>query len=171
MDIFPFEGITVCDLANCRTQPLPFPDDSAEEMLASHLIEHIPDPLAMMQELHRVAKPGCKATFLVPHGGSDDAWEDPTHVRPYYLGSFGYFGQPWYWRADYNYRGDWKVNKIVLRVSQEAVAVFGKERLVEAMKYYRNIVSEMTVEMTAIKPIRECRRDLQTLPEFVVSIG
>lgn len=32
----------------------------------------------------------------------DDAVEDPTHARQYFLNSFGYFLQPFYWRADYD---------------------------------------------------------------------
>lgn len=66
----------------------------------------------MMQELHRIAKPGAKANFRLPNGASDDAFEDPTHVKQYFLQSFGYFSQPYYWRSDYGYRGDWKADKI-----------------------------------------------------------
>jgi len=170
VDQVPAEGVTVADLSKCRTEKLPYPDDSVEEILASHVIEHLTDTLALMEELHRVAKPGCRAKFLLPYGESDDAWEDPTHVRPYYLGSFGYFAQPAYWRADYGYRGDWKVDTITLQVSREAFNKFGKERLVEAIRHYRNIVTEMIVEMTAIKPARAPKRELQTSPNIVVKI-
>ena len=68
----------VADLENCATVPLPIEDDSIDEFLLSHLIEHIRAPLPMMQELHRAAKPGAIAVIKVPYGASDDAWEDPT---------------------------------------------------------------------------------------------
>lgn len=170
VDQVPAEGVTVADLSRCRTEKLPYPADSVDEILASHLIEHLTDTLALMEELHRVAKPGCRAKFLLPYGESDDAWEDPTHVRPYYLGSFGYFGQPNYWRADYGYRGDWRVDTITLQVSREAFGKFGKERLVEAIRHYRNVATQMIVEMTAIKPARAPKRELQTSPNIVVKI-
>jgi SAM-dependent methyltransferase len=70
------------------------------------VIEHLHHTLPLMQELHRVPKPGAKAVIRVPHGASDDAWEDPTHLRGYFQSSSGYFSQQFYWRADYHYRGD-----------------------------------------------------------------
>jgi SAM-dependent methyltransferase len=69
----------------------------------------------LMQELHRIAKPNGKLVIRCPHGASDDAWEDPTHVRAFFARSFGYFSQPFYWLADYGYRGDWQPAKIVLK--------------------------------------------------------
>ena len=71
--------------------PLPYDDGSVEEIRASHFLEHVVRPLSLMQELHRVAKPDALATFRVPYGSSDDADEDPTHVRRYFVGSWGYF--------------------------------------------------------------------------------
>jgi hypothetical protein len=47
-----------------------------------------------MEELHRIAKPNAKVVFKVPYGSSDRAFEDPTHVRQYFLHSFDYFCQP-----------------------------------------------------------------------------
>jgi hypothetical protein len=43
----------------------------------------------LMQELHRIAKPNGKLVIRCPHGASDDAWEDPTHVRAFFARSFG----------------------------------------------------------------------------------
>src|SRR5262245_8385571 len=74
----------VADLDACRTVPLPWPDGSVEECALLHVIEHLRDPLPLMQELHRVAAPGALLTIRTPHGGSDDAWEDQTHVRAYF---------------------------------------------------------------------------------------
>ena len=82
--------------------PLPFDDDTFDEILGVDLIEHITDALGLMAELWRIAKPGCVCTFALPYGSSDDAWEDPTHVRPYFLNSWMYFAQPTYYRAQYD---------------------------------------------------------------------
>ena len=43
----------VCDLDQMRRAPIPLPDDSVAEFLLSHVIEHLRDPLALMQELWR----------------------------------------------------------------------------------------------------------------------
>ena len=84
-----------------RAERLPFEDNSATHILMSHVLEHIQNPLPMMEELYRVAKPGCLMVIACPYGSSDDAWEDPTHVRPIFASSTLYFSQPAYWKADY----------------------------------------------------------------------
>ena len=103
----------VADLDRCSQVPLPLEDDSVDEFLASHVIEHLVNPLPFMEELYRIAKPDSKAVFRLPYGSSDDAFEDPTHVRQFFLNSFGYF-PALYWRADYGYRGDWATQSITL---------------------------------------------------------
>jgi SAM-dependent methyltransferase len=139
---------------------LPFDDDSADEILLSHTLEHIQNTLPLMEELHRVAKPDALLVVAVPYGTSDDAWEDPTHVRPYFLGSFNYFSQPFYWKADYGFRGDWKTEEIVI-VADDRFR--GKEpaEIARALHTERNVAREMVVSMRAIKPIREPLRELQ----------
>ena len=99
---------------------LPLADDSVEEFLASHILEYIHYILPVMQELHRVAKPGAKLLARVPYGSSDIAFEDPTHCRQFFLNSFSYFGQPAYARADYGYTGDWEEVKRFLVLNPAA---------------------------------------------------
>ncbi|PGT95614.1 methyltransferase domain-containing protein, partial [Bacillus cereus] len=98
-------------------QPLPFDDNSIDEFLAVHLLEHIQRPLDLMEELHRIAKQNAIMVCNVPYGSSDDAFEDPTHIRQFFLNSFTYFSQPIYWRADYGYRGDWLIEKLILVIA------------------------------------------------------
>lgn len=47
---------------------LPFREDIFEEVLASHVLEHIPDLVGVMHELHRVLKPGGLLKVIVPLG-------------------------------------------------------------------------------------------------------
>jgi SAM-dependent methyltransferase len=118
------------------------------------VLEHINKPLPLLQELHRIAKPGAAAVIATPYGSSDDAWEDPTHVRPYFINSFGYFSQPYYWRADYGYRGDWRVKNIKLFVASAEITM-------ATVHIARNVVKEMVVELEAVKPIRKPEKELQ----------
>ncbi len=143
-----------------NTIHLPFANDEVDEFLLSHIIEHIHTPLMLMEELHRIAKPGAKMVIAVPYGSSDDAWEDPTHVRPYFINSFSYFGQPNYWRADYQYRGDWRVTKVMLRgVRQPDIPPL------DYVSLLRNTVSEMVGVLEAVKPIRAQDKELRESPE------
>ena len=115
-----------------------------------------------MQELWRIAKPNARMTIRIPHGGSDDAWEDPTHDRAYYANSFGYFSQPFYWRADYGYRGDWRVDKLTYLVNSEGNALLTVPEILAKVNKERNVVQEMIVGLSPVKPIREPKRELQT---------
>jgi SAM-dependent methyltransferase len=156
----------VADLDKCGEIPLPFESDTFDEFLASHLFEHLRNPLPLMQELHRIGKPGAKAVFKVPYGSSDDASEDPTHVRLCFLHTFSYFSQPLHWRADYGYRGDWQVAHIRLTVSKKRYQGKSPEVIMEDVMHLRNVVKEMTVQLVAVKPARAPKRELQTPPHL-----
>ncbi|WP_314587538.1 methyltransferase domain-containing protein [Paenibacillus terrigena] len=167
LDYIPLPGVdVVADLERCKDVPLPFEDNTFSDIIASHLIEHITNILSLMQELHRITKPDGLILIKIPYGSSDDAFEDPTHVRQYFKGSFGYFSQPFYWRADYGYRGDWMPLRIELHLEEMYKGMSYEETLV-AVNTYRNVVREMWVYMQAVKPIREPKKILQRAPEIV----
>lgn len=162
LDIAPLPGV---DVVHDLEQPLPFDDDIFDEIVGVDLIEHIRDPLALMQELWRVAKPGCKLRFELPYGSSDDAWEDPTHRRPYFVGSWMYFAQPTYYRADYGYRGDWLTKAVVLDVFD---ASGPRDQLMQDIVQLRNVVARQAVHLEAIKPARPCEQALMTQPQVMI---
>lgn len=146
VDLRPHAGAIQADAMR-----LPFRDDTFDELYVSHLIEHLPDSLGFMSELYRVARAGARCILRVPHGASDGAWEDPTHVRPYFPGSFGYFGQPNYWRADYAYRADWSFEALELKVREKITMADLRER--------RNVVVEMIATTRCVKPAREPKKE------------
>lgn len=135
--------------------------DSVDESVGSHVIEHLRNPLPFMEALWTVTKPGGTVTFEVPYGSSDDAWEDPTHVRPYFLNSWGYFSQPFYFRADYGYRGDWRVESVVLAVDAKRWKDDAPAHVMDAVMTERNVVQVMRATLSAVKPARPPERDLQ----------
>jgi SAM-dependent methyltransferase len=79
----------------------PFPDDSVDAILASHVLEHIWQLIPLMRELHRVLKVGGHLCIVVPYASSDDAVEDPTHVRFFTERSFMYFDKRLYEKPDH----------------------------------------------------------------------
>jgi len=141
-----------CDLEepNCLRG---LPNDHFEEIFARHTLEHISNLLPLMQELWRVAANGCLFHIAVPYGSSDNAWEDPTHVRAFFLQSPTYFSQAAYKRADYGYRGDWSPKQCILTVHPEYITSL--EEMREALYSQRNFVSEFLFTLEAIKPARE----------------
>lgn len=169
LDMMDLPGVEcVFDLDTCgqtgqnKTRiTLPFAENTFDEMLMSHLLEHLANPLNVLEELWRVAKPGCLLTVRLPYGGSDSAFEDPQHKRPYFLQSFEYFSQPCYWRADYGYRGDWKTKARNLLINKhEFPDSIELKELMFMVNTMRNVVLEFYVELEAVKPLREPLREL-----------
>lgn len=81
VDVRQFPGVdVVADLA----KPWPWPDGSVEEVHCSHMLEHVPrlQRPPFFNELHRVLRPGGKATFITPHWASCRAYGDVTHEWP-----------------------------------------------------------------------------------------
>jgi SAM-dependent methyltransferase len=66
--------------------PYPFDDDVVDEILMSHVLEHIgqdPDIFNnIIKELYRICKNNALINIHVPHPRHDDFITDPTHVRP-----------------------------------------------------------------------------------------
>jgi SAM-dependent methyltransferase len=91
----------------CELQHFPWPvrDNCADRVYLSHFLEHQPDILRVMAEVHRVAKPGAEVIAVTPHYSSPDSFTDPTHL--YHLGyhSFDYFVEPSFQDFTYNAGG------------------------------------------------------------------
>jgi len=62
---------------------IPLKDASCSCVFASHVLEHIPNILHAMREIHRVLIPGGVLVACTPYASSDGAWDDPTHVRAF----------------------------------------------------------------------------------------
>lgn len=157
------EGLVRQLRQNPPYEPMWFMNDTVDEFLLSHVLEHIRNHLGMMQELWRVAKPGARMKILCPHGASDDAWEDPTHVRPIFPGSLMVFQQPYYWRASYGYTADWRPVKITLVLSKRWYprSITDTYEALYFINTQRNMVAEIQAELEAVKPAREPRKELQ----------
>lgn len=59
--------------------PYPFAANEFDEIVCSHVIEHVPEVMAFMTELYRIAKPGARIKILTPHYSNPDWPSDPTH--------------------------------------------------------------------------------------------
>jgi SAM-dependent methyltransferase len=59
--------------------PYPFQDNEFDEIICRHVIEHVPDVMAFITELHRIAKPGGRIKIVTPHYSNPDWATDPTH--------------------------------------------------------------------------------------------
>ncbi len=52
--------------------PYPFPDDEFDQIVCRHVAEHVPDVMAFVTELFRIAKPHGRITIVTPHYSNPD---------------------------------------------------------------------------------------------------
>jgi len=71
--------------------PYPFKNDQFDEIICRHVIEHLPDVMAFVTELHRITKPGGRIRIVTPHYTNPDWATDPTHRNHFNSYSFTCF--------------------------------------------------------------------------------
>ena len=71
--------------------PYPFADAAFDEIYADNVIEHLAEPVKVMEELHRISKPGARIKVIVPYFRSLWAFIDPTHRHFFSVDSFSYY--------------------------------------------------------------------------------
>lgn len=94
--IDPRAGWTPCDLQDAPIiadlrQRWPFEDGSVGAFRASDLMEHLPDKLHTMAEIHRCLRPGGWLLSMTPSSEGWGAHADPTHVSYWNPMSFWYY--------------------------------------------------------------------------------
>jgi len=78
VDIVQLPGVDiVCDIE----KGLPFKDESVNEIICIHVLEHVENLESVMKEFHRVLKPGGVIRIWVPHCFSASAFGLSTHKR------------------------------------------------------------------------------------------
>jgi SAM-dependent methyltransferase len=80
----------ICDLNH---PPYPFRDGAFDEIRLTHVIEHVADVIATIEELHRLARPGGLLRIETPHYTDFSSFCDPTHRWHLNSFSFRYFGE------------------------------------------------------------------------------
>ena len=138
----------VCDV----TKGIPLEDNSVNEVVANHFLEHIADTDALMNELYRVCKNGAIIKIKVPYFKSIGAFKDPTHVSFFTERTFEYY-DPYYAEQgllpEYKIKVNFKVLKIqYLWANKYLRFIPGKMFL---KNYLWNIIRTMYIELEVRK--------------------
>jgi SAM-dependent methyltransferase len=88
VDMVPLEKVDV--LHNLNEIPWPFPDNRFESVEMRDVLEHLDSTLTVLEEIHRVCKPGARVHIIVPHFSSNGAYTDLTHRRFFAALTFDY---------------------------------------------------------------------------------
>ena len=89
MDRVALPGVDV--VHDIERVPWPFPENEFDVAHASHVLEHVREFLAVMEQIHRVLKPSGRLVVKVPYYRHETAFRDPTHYRFFTERSFEYF--------------------------------------------------------------------------------
>jgi SAM-dependent methyltransferase len=90
--------------------PYPFNDSEFDEVLASHIIEHLDDPLDFLQEIYRLAKNDAKIIIKCPHFSGN--WFHPRHKSAISSKLFSFLDKN---NSEYYHDADFVVKRIVLK--------------------------------------------------------
>lgn len=156
-------------VCNIGCDAWPFDDDSVDEVVAEHILEHLttPELFHCMRQMHRVCKNGAQIKVRLPHPRHDIFLSDPTHQRSIMPGTlmlfsqghirrlrdkgliltpFGeYLGVDFHMENDLTYQFDASVDMKAPDLEWQA-------------KHLNNIIQEWTVTLTAVKPAGGARR-------------
>ena len=153
--------------------PWPFEDNSVSEIEMHHSLEHMGEStevfLKIVQEIYRISKPNCIWRISVPHPRSNGFEGDPSHVRkitPQIMSLFSLKNNEEWQKKGWpntpfaNYlQVDLEVTKITNYLAphwHEAYQSGSKtiEEIDFAMQSYFNVIDQIQIELTAIKPFR-----------------
>jgi 2-polyprenyl-3-methyl-5-hydroxy-6-metoxy-1,4-benzoquinol methylase len=79
------------DIISDLSKRLPFEDSEFDVVHSNQVLEHVPNMIGLIGEVHRILKPGGIMFARVPHFRSSWAAVDPTHIRNFTLLSLNYF--------------------------------------------------------------------------------
>jgi len=91
-------GMDIIEIAGCvdivhdlNKYPYPFDNYYFDEIYLYHVLEHLDNPLKVIEEMHRLLKIGGILYIRAPHFSSMGAFSDITHKRPFGYSSFDCF--------------------------------------------------------------------------------
>ncbi len=152
VDIAPGEGVDfVLDLEQYPWTP--FKDNSCDEIVISHYLEHVKDFMKFMDEVYRICQDGAIVRIISPYYTSIRAWQDPTHVRAISEATFLYTDKNWRVanKLDhYPMKCNFQVTNMVTFIN-EPWNTKSEEAKQFAARHYWNVVSDILIELKAIK--------------------
>lgn len=86
------------DMTADLNEPLPWKNNSIDEIYCWNTMEHLENPVQFISECHRILKPGCKMIFRVPLAGTFTFYNELTHKINFTPKSFNVrycYGQEW----------------------------------------------------------------------------
>jgi hypothetical protein len=159
------------ELVDLEKLPWPWADDSAEEVMLSHVLAELgaaPDLyLGIMQELYRVCRDGTAVTIVTTHPRHDMFLDNPANVRPITVDGLALFSQSF--QRQYEARGypgtplgielgiDFSLQGVNIALDEPWLGRLQRGEISEsdmrlAVRSNNNVASALTVVLHAVKP-------------------
>lgn len=171
VDLAPPEGLAPpwFRRANLAVEPIPHPDSSFDSVSAFDFLEHIPRVLGtpdgrgtrlpfveLMNEIHRVLKPGARFYAVTPAYPRPQVFHDPTHVNFITQGTWEYFCGPAPGARMYGFVGRFDKLRNEWAMHPEAFTPGTELGLGRRLRRWRlrhaGRLSHLTWEFTCVKP-------------------
>lgn len=148
IDIVRMAGVdAVVDLFHL---PLPFSDDTFDEIYFNDVIEHLPDTVKIMEEIHRIARKDARVFIRVVNWNSSYTAADPTHRKAFTEISFDFYGG----RPGRNYytKARFEVIKVEFQYSRNVQKVIRSKRIMRFMSHFLcNVLEGLNFELRVVK--------------------
>ncbi|MFC2081662.1 methyltransferase domain-containing protein [Candidatus Bipolaricaulota bacterium] len=137
-------------IADLDEYPYPFADNTFDVIYLNDVIEHLPDTMATMEDVHRISRPNARIFIRVVNWNSHYTAMDPTHVKSFTENTFDFFGQrevrSYYTHARFD------VVNVDLQYNALAEKRFRSKRLMKFLSFYLcNVLEGLNFELRAIK--------------------
>ena len=154
-----------CFRWDLNVRPWPWADSSVSEVLAHHVLEHLPDTVGVMKEIYRVCSNGAIIKLAVPHPRSDDYLNDPTHCSPITNGTMFCFSK----KANEATVNDANtplalIHGVDFEIEESKYVVEGRwmqkmergevneEQMRHAISTFNNVVKQIEMRLRVVKP-------------------
>ncbi|WP_186647712.1 class I SAM-dependent methyltransferase [Fluviispira vulneris] len=116
---------------NLDRYPYPFDENEIDEIIMDNVLEHLSDPVKVLEEIYRISKNGANIIISVPYFRSVYAYIDPTHRNFFSSFWFDYFDPTNIYFEKYAYA------KVKFRVKK---IEFDKEFKKERIRFWHRIM-------------------------------
>jgi SAM-dependent methyltransferase len=137
--------------------PWPFESGRFATIRMLHVLEHLPDTVKTMEEIHRICAPGAQVTIQVPYWNSRDMVTDPTHKRFFSEYSFDFFDPAKQWCQERPYYSPARfrvANKnyfIKIGSYRKVTAPWAKSVLAAAARHFCGVIWALEFDLNALK--------------------
>ena len=160
VDCLPLPGVDI--VLDLSSLPWPFIDEHFDEVRMISVLEHLPDTVAVVEELWRILKMGGKAIIMVPYWNCKAAYIDPTHIKFFHQESFNFYDpskyqykeRPYLSSARFTINNIYYITKIAGKLFKTK-NIFLKVLLGFGAKYLNNIIWFLEFELYKIEKDRE----------------